>query len=187
MKTINSRILGIFFGTFLAIAFFGSSQAQIKPWTAISGGAQRFQVLDSFGGTAVLDRETGLIWTKLPLTNTTAPGLQNMLDWQFAYETCLGQAVGPGIFSFGWRLPKVEELMSLKVGSVAGPDDTDLPLGHPFLNVLNSSVQTYWSSTTVPNNAAQAYAVHMNFNFDGPTAFEKSSTRGVWCVRGGSN
>ena len=181
MKTSATKLFGIFLGLILTALSFDSIQAQIKPWIVIPNAAQRFQVLSSFNDLAVLDRETGLIWQKTPVSSL---GQLNLVDWAFAVNTCYLQAVSNRL---GWRLPTVEELQSLHDLGIFGPDDTRLPLGHPFVSVLNGSVHFYWSSTTQADDPTKAYGVSMNANFNGPTTFSKTDNRGVWCVRGGSN
>jgi uncharacterized protein DUF1566 len=180
MKTLKVLIFTI--GLMVTSSFYNLSQAQIKSWGFIPDAGQRFQVLSGNFGGAVLDRETGLIWTKQPLSNT---GQSNLVDWAFAVNSCYQQSIDGRL---GWRLPKLEELLSLKdLTNAGGPDNTNLPLGHPFLNVLNGNTQFYWSSTTVANDPNSAYGVSMSFSANTPLAFSKSDNRGVWCVRGGAN
>src|SRR5262247_3707722 len=68
-------------------------------WDQTLPSATRFIVLSNFGGQAVLDRETGLVWEKSP---NTAPML-----WEPALEYCINHRVGD---RQGWRLPTMAEL-----------------------------------------------------------------------------
>jgi uncharacterized protein DUF1566 len=181
MKTL--KVLFFTIGLIVTSSFYNLSQAQIKSWGFIPDAGQRFQVLSGNFGGAVLDRETGLLWTKLPLSNTAQT---NLTSWAFAVNACYQQSINGRP---GWRLPKLEELINLKdYSNLGGPDNTNLPLGHPFLNVLSDNTQFYWSSTTVANDPNSAYGVSMSFNINTPFTFSKSDTnKGIWCVRGGTD
>jgi len=180
MNSKKIRFLATFMGIVFSIILTGAAQAQMRPWGFIPNASQRFQVISGFAG-SVLDRETGLIWTKLPLSNTGA-GQTFLVDWAFAANSCHQQSVNG---RFGWRLPTVEELLALKELGVFGPDNTNIPLGHPFVNVLNDTTHFYWSATTAADNPSSAYGVSMSANQNTPTIFPKSDNRGIWCVRGG--
>src|SRR5689334_9150206 len=67
-----------------------------------SANCPRFIVLSNFFEGAVLDRETGLVWQRVPSPITS--------DWAFAQVTCITGGFG---FRNGWRLPSVAELRSL--------------------------------------------------------------------------
>jgi len=96
-------------------------------------------VLDAFGGAAVLDKETGLVWERSPST-----GWQN---WNSAQAYCNVSAVGG---RKGWRLPTLQELASLVDPTQFNPA---LPLNHPFQDV---TPLFYWSATTYDLNASIA-------------------------------
>jgi hypothetical protein len=122
----------------------------------------RFIVLSNFGGEAVLDRETGLVWEQSPWTLTA--------NWFNASIQCsiLHSAGG----RYGWRLPTIQELTSLK----------PLPAGHPFSNVQSNA---YWSATSAAVDTSTAWAGGPNVGTlrdskAGPTLYH------YWCVRGGS-
>src|SRR5262245_16126723 len=77
--------------------------------------ANRFVVLNSFNGEAVLDNETGLVWEQSP-GDTDRDGdvdQDDALDWYSALSHCYKKAVGGRINRKGWRLPTIEELASL--------------------------------------------------------------------------
>ena len=127
----------------------------------------RFQCVLS--GEAVLDRETGLVWQKVPSATaraTLGAGLAACF---------LDQTGGVG----GWRLPTGDELSSIGDPTVSTP--VKLPEGHPFTLLLNV---TYWSSSY----ADGAYVFGFNA-FYGMTITQMHATVGLtgtvaWCVRG---
>ncbi len=85
--------------------------------------SSRFKcVLDN---TAVLDKETGLVWEKQPQINSPAA-----LSFTEAIQYCANLNLGG---RKGWHLPTLEQLASLVDISVAGVPK--LPSGHPFGNV----------------------------------------------------
>lgn len=130
----------------------------------------RFIVLSNFGGKAVLDRETGLVWEQ-------SPSLERG-SWRGAHQLCIGKIVGN---RGGWRLPTIQELASLI--DPTQPLGLGLPAGHPFSNVQSN---IYWSATTAVNAAHIAWAVNFGSS-DSVTQTPKDSLAfvNVWCVRGG--
>ncbi len=128
----------------------------------------RFIVLSDWGGTAVLDKETGLVWERSPSTST--------LKWLDASQYCINLTVGN---RKGWRLPTIQELSSLLDMSV--PSGPKLPSGHPF--IINVQTRYYWSSTTWAGNTTLAWCVDMaTGSIVGPG---KTVNYNFWCVRGG--
>ena len=127
--------------------------------------AKRFKlVLDD---AAVLDKETGLIWERSP-SNTVEK------KWHEATIYCYQKVIGN---RKGWRLPTVEELLSLVDVTQSAPA---LPVGHPFNNV---GTYGYWTATTVVNASSQAWVVNIgsgNLDTD-----NKQVEMFVWSVRGG--
>jgi hypothetical protein len=71
-----------------------------------------------FGGQAVHDNETGIVWELAPSGGPTT--------WAVARVLCLNKTVGG---KKGWRLASVHEMASLLDGSQSVPT---LPAGHPF-------------------------------------------------------
>ena len=125
----------------------------------------RFQcVLESNRG--VLDRETGLVWYRD--ADFASDG-----SWYTIMNNCRTFAGLTG--TRGWRLPSVEEFLTL-IDTNTGT----IPAGHPFLDVQPGS---YWTATTSPDNATQAYAVDPNTSAVG-TNSDKSNVLHMWCVRG---
>ena len=144
-------------------------------WDQQLPASTRFIVLSNWGGAAVLDRETGLVWEKSPSTSTNK-------GWHSAQSYCNGLAVGN---RKGWRLPTIQELASLVDPSVPYPGPT-LPAGHPFSNVQSSH---YWSATTYAYNASQAWDVFFgngNAGFNdkslNPTASGVCAADRVWIL-----
>ncbi|MEW6054837.1 MAG: DUF1566 domain-containing protein [Nitrospirota bacterium] len=120
----------------------------------------------------VLDRATGLMWTR----DANLGGLKN---WQDAVNYC--NFFGPDFgrrytFALDWRLPSIEEFTSLSepYPSVRHPA---LPAGHPFENVQSGN---YWSSTTFTSSAAFVGMLD-GLVYD----LNMTSDMYVWCVRGG--
>src|SRR5262245_24548289 len=138
-------------------------------WDQTLPSATRFIVLSNFGGQAVLDRETGLVWEKIP---NTAPML-----WEPALEYCINHRVGD---RQGWRLPTMAELRSLVDPTATLPA---LPAGHPFTVLLGIS-DFYWSATL----SRSGFVRGQNFRFAGNVIGANPATaQGLgWCVRGGS-
>lgn len=110
--------------------------------------SQRFIILTNFHSDAVLDRETGLVWTR---QNARLQGEAN-LSWTNADRACHNLKVGS---RGGWRLPTRSEL-----GTLVDPSRIDstlsypaLPDGHPFYLFESShrpgtflSFYIYWTS-----------------------------------------
>jgi len=156
----------------LAQADTGAGPYYATPaWDRTLTSAGRFMVLTNMASQAVLDRETGLVWERAPLTTTHT--------WGNARPVCVNRTTGN---RKGWRLPSMPELASLIDPSVASPGPT-LPPGHPFTNV--QSVY-YWSATSRSDDPTRAWEV----DFSGGSADDaqlKTLLSHVWCVRGGMN
>jgi uncharacterized protein DUF1566 len=131
----------------------------------IDDATVRFQVLDQFGGAAVLDKETGRVWER-------SPGMFIPQNWFDTVGLCSSRVIGP---RWGWRLPTIEELASLLDTARSDPA---LPPGHPF--TVPSG--TYWSATST-SNGTNAWRV--DFGNGDVASVGKSGTNAVWCVRGG--
>lgn len=117
---------------------------------------------------AVLDRETGLVWQRTPAGATAT-------HWGSALSDCLNLSLGG---RRGWRLPKVEELLSL-----IDPAQTDpaLPPAHPFLQVGGSA---FWTASTSHNDTPNAIEV-LTGTGQWFAEDKDSPLNRVWCVRGG--
>jgi hypothetical protein len=162
LYTFLIAMLALFVSAAVAVADPGAT------WEKKIAGAGRFKVLSQFGNAAVLDKETGRVWEKSPITGTGT--------WFNALDHCYKRVVGR---SKGWRLPTIEELASL-VEPGNPPGGPDLPLGHPFDNVQSS---LYWSATTDAGNTSNAWFV--DFGDGDVDTLDKFNLLFVWCVRGG--
>ncbi|HKY61901.1 MAG TPA: DUF1566 domain-containing protein [bacterium] len=169
-----------------AFLFFaaGSLHAGNKPWAYIADATKRFVVLPEFYNLAVLDRSTGLIWTKEPHGAIT--------HWTNAVSVCYINSVGAepngrhGIA--GWRLPRPSELLSLlelRVSCSPGGCGAsyELPAGHPFTLESNT---LFWSSEPTLTDTASGEPGAWIVDVLGGGAIEhpREEDAGVWCVRG---
>ncbi len=134
-------------------------------WDQQLPASTRFIVLSNFASAAVLDRETGLVWEKVPSTFG--------VDWFDASIRCAQLDLGG---RKGWRLPTIQDLASL-IDSTVG----SLPAGHPF--TVQSSF--YWSATTFAGNTAVAWDVIFSGGFVGTSSKSGGSNGLAWCVRSG--
>jgi hypothetical protein len=160
----------------VVFAFFaGSAEAQTTAngpyyatpsWDQQLPASTRFIVLSNWSSAAVLDRETGLVWEQSPSTTGA--------NWYNQSFHCMNLNTGGRT---GWRLPTIQELLSLVDRSQSNPA---LPSGHPFGNVQSSN---YWSATTLAFGATGAWLVA--FNDGNVGTFDKSFGFLAWCVRGG--
>jgi hypothetical protein len=139
--------------------------AAAPPWNKIIT-TNRFE--DALDGSATLDKETGLVWTK-------QAGLA-MILWTDAMDYCQD-------YDFcgrkGWRLPTVEELSSLVDPDRSG--SSKLPAVNPFYNTN----AIFWTSSTCASDSSKAWAINMS---DGSVTCWAKDTLGleIWPVRGGS-
>ena len=118
---------------------------------------------------AVLDKETGLVWERSP-----SPNKQGNWDGAILYSYTKATAGRKG-----WRLPAIEELLSLVDPTQNNPT---LPVGHPFINVKTDDF--YWSSTLGMTNLP-TFAWGYNFGNADTSNCSKAAAFYVWLVRGG--
>jgi len=144
-------------------------QGLSRSWDKKIPNTSRFTVLTDFGGAAVRDNETGLVWEQSPETKT--------VNWSGARFQCTSRKIGGRM---GWRLPSVHELASLVDPSVS-PGPT-LPAGHPFTNVQAAH---YWSATSLAGKPSRAWNV--GFIMGMVHDIKTTDNHNVWCVRGGNN
>jgi hypothetical protein len=134
-------------------------------WDKNLPSASRFTVLKNFGGAAVWDNNTGLVWEQAPNADFHI--------WADATFYCVAKTVGG---TMGWRLPSMVELNSLR----------DLSLPSPFVPAVFTGVGTsYWSATTVAGSPTEAWLMGF-LNGDVFTGHKAFAVR-VWCVRGPMN
>lgn len=122
-------------------------------------------------GATVVDRLTGLIWSR------DANPLGYPLTWPEALHA-VRELNDSGYGGFAdWRLPNRRELRSLMSMATKKPA---LPAGHPFVNVF---LGWYWSSTSAAIDPAYAWYVHL----EGARMFygRKDQYYLLWPVRGG--
>src|SRR3972149_2191255 len=136
----------------------------LPSWSQKLPASERFVlVLD---GTAVLDKETGLVWERSPWNYQG--------DWWGAQWQCRASCKGDRC---GWRLPTHDELLSLS--SHCDDYPWRLPCAHPFIN-LN---YCYWSTTNWPFDSNKAYYFCPGTGHD--SALKTTDVLANWCVRGG--
>jgi len=124
----------------------------------------RFIVLVNWNNEAVLDRKTGLVWER--------SANKRFANWAGAQQHCENLALG---HHNSWRLPTIQELVSLVDPAVASPGPT-LPPGHPF----TVKPSFYWSATTDFRDDAKAWGV--GFDIGGVGSGGKTTIDYVWCV-----
>ncbi len=81
-------------------------------WDKNLPSSSRFTVLNGFGGAAVRDNNTGLVWEQTPSSASQTR------TWEQASLYCLSLTVGG---TAGWRLPSVVELKSIQDPSLPAP------------------------------------------------------------------
>ncbi len=124
----------------------GDTQGLTQNWDKVLPADSRFVVLADFGGAAVRDNETGLVWEQAPIFND--------MGWNTALLFCASRRLGG---REGWRLPSFSELTSLLDPSVAPPGPI-LPPGHPF----SVTPSAFWSATS--GSPGGAWAVNISGN-----------------------
>jgi hypothetical protein len=147
-------------------------------WDQTLPSSTRFIVLSNFNSEAVLDRETGLVWERSPVS---ALGT----GWFNAVSACESLIVANRL---GWRLPSVQELASLVDPTQSNPA---LPPGNPFEGIVGLFGSVYWTAATVEADATAGKAVDFSAGSiiqigKVPLPLPRSGAR-FWCVRGGSS
>jgi hypothetical protein len=85
----------------------------------------------------------------------------------------------------GWRLPTVEEFISLLVEDSGGATlPPTLPPGHPFTGFPDGT-QPWWTATTDASNPTLGWVLYLHTGPIGTGGFNKSTGAHRWCVRGG--
>jgi len=139
-------------------------------WDQNLPSSARFTVLSAFGGAAVLDNNTGLVWEQAPDANART--------WSNATSYCVNKTVGGAV---GWRLPSVIELKSVQDPSLPEP----LVPTSIFSGVQSSA---YWSATTAGGDATSAWTVFFTTSPSNVIIGVKSTVSlPSWCVRGHMN
>ncbi len=136
---------------------------------------------DAHSNNCVLDHNTGLMWSRY-LSSSVGPASDGKLPWAT-------NASGEGIFPYAdaanaaslagytdWRVPNGKELESLL--------DAEAPTGSPDAVAFPSFTVGSWSSTTQPNNTANAQSQYLAGGRITETA-KDSATMRLLLVRGG--
>jgi hypothetical protein len=191
---VLSAIIGIA-GAFVTGVSNGQTTASgpyyaVPSWDQQLPASTRFVILSNWNNAAVLDRETGLVWQRTP--GGEFAGLSTQ-PYEAATQLCAQAKTGGRL---GWRLPSLEEALSLAdpgVLSTTGSLTLGLPAGHPFTNVpMNESFWTLTSRALFPSDV---WAVNFTLfptqpgrpptSCCGVTAgMPKSEPHKMWCVRG---
>ena len=148
--------------------------ASAPTWSQILPDAERFKLV--LNDTAVLDKETGLVWAKTPsnLTRTWGAGCHECYQFRTSWDAA----------RMGWRPPAIWELATLVDGTRVYDDENPaLPEGHPF--TLSPNYHSFWSSTVDPVDADRAMVLEINTGATLPLLKSSEGTMGMWCVRGG--
>jgi hypothetical protein len=143
----------------------------LRDWGRKFPTAERFQVLSQFAGEAVLDKETQLVWARTPGNALSS--------WYSANNTdCTRTPIGG---RHGWRLPSLNELMTLIDPAASAP--MKLPSGHPFIGVTPNG--QYWTSSNTPFNANPHWMTALRISDGNSGNYDKSQLAAMaWCVRG---
>ena len=177
--TRKAKAIAAAFGVILAAApattFAQLSTTANGPYYATPSWDQklttnRFVILANWNNEAVLDRETGVVWQRSPVTDEHA--------LFFGTQLCHLASTGG---RRGWRLPRAEELASLlEPDPITGM--ATLPAGHPFIGIHTNSGDFYWSATRSAQSANTVWVVSFYNGAGGPFL---SYDRYFWCARGG--
>lgn len=153
----------------------GNSTTSMQSWDESLPTSSRFTPLAAFGGAAVRDNNTGLVWEQ-------APGIETR-NWATALHYCLNKNIGG---TRGWRVPSVVELASLT--------DPSLPAPHVPVTIFTGvqlGFSDYWTATSAASETITfpigSGAWGVEFGNGDVDVFSKTSTLFVWCVRGGMN
>jgi hypothetical protein len=134
-------------------------------------------------GEEVLDRLTGLIWTRRvasPGPQTCQPLETKSWGQALVYIQCLNRERFLG--RQDWRLPNVVELQSLTNHQAHDPA---FPTGHPFTDIdLDPAKRYLWTSTTLLSNPSSAHGYDLLTG--GVYSLDKFNGRYyAWPLRGG--
>lgn len=175
MNCLNRASTAIVLGIASALLGATADAIDLRDWGRKFETSQRFVVLPQFQNQAVLDKETQLTWERSPD--------QTLRSWDSARNYCILNGRGG---RHGWRLPSINELMSLYDA------DAGLPQGHPFQSVTpqsgpNLAHASFWSHTQSAANAHANWFAHFDVNTYTSLGSNLEGTVLVraWCVRGG--
>jgi hypothetical protein len=147
-----------------------SNTSSTTSWDKNLPSASRFTVLSDFGGAAVRDNNTGLVWEQAP--NATAN------NWFQSAVSCVNRNVGG---SRGWRLPSMAELASLMDPSLVAPFV-------PASVFTGVQLDFYWTATTVAIDTVSGGKWGVRFANTGDVGgLNRDGSFYAWCVRGPMN
>ena len=139
----------------------------VPSWDQALPAAERFKLV--LGRDGVLDKETGLVWE-----STFGSGFS--ISWRGVFDSCRKSERGDRM---GWRLPTVEELLTLYDPTVRG-----LPIGHPF--GTGGAPLKFWTASVDPQSPGNFALVDMTTPVVSVTYTNQAqSSVGILCVRGG--
>jgi hypothetical protein len=147
----------------------------LRDWSDVLPPDQRFQLV--LGDEGVLDKETGLVWSRKLIPPAGSPGL----GWYTATSHCFNDVIGG---RKGWRVPTMEELATLVDPAGGTPA---LPPGHPF-NLPPAPVLKVWSVTIVGKTSVKfptEKALLLDVTHGTVSNAFINQQNPVWCVRGG--
>ncbi|MDQ7787936.1 MAG: DUF1566 domain-containing protein [Thermodesulfovibrionales bacterium] len=128
----------------------------------------------------VLDKETGLVWQRNLWITEPAMALSPRIESceVQGYRKAQGLPGRPG-----WRLPTLQELLSLVDPS---RHDPALPDGHPFVNLRwgDYPYVEYWTSSPSAYGAGIS-VVEFKYGYRGYASEDEAHYS--WCVRGGND
>ncbi|HEY3197897.1 MAG TPA: DUF1566 domain-containing protein [Nitrospirales bacterium] len=158
-----------------------SQQVLIPPgWNREVPANQRWQLI--FSDQAVLDKETGLVWHRGPYTH-------KQFKWDEAVTACQGSKVGGRM---GWRLPTIEELVTLLPLPSTSPfnvplrrDSVGLVTGPRVWSLSTPYVQ---GTDTYEDRYPTAWAVEFpgGPSDTNPLSLQRQQQYSAWCVRSGA-
>ena len=125
---------------------------------------------------------SSLIWADLSRVGNVVTDSSTGLEWQddargstMTWESAITHCEGLSLDGEGWRLPTVNELVSLV------DDSRYSPAINPVFQ--NTASNNYWSSTSGANYTNDALIVY--FSYGGQYRSRKGSNYYVRCVRAG--
>ena len=156
----------------------GDTSGGNNTWCIASNAPLTYGPYTDKGDGTVLDQATLLVWQKCtsgftnPLTCTG--GASATKTWQVALQYC--DALSLGNSASKWRLPSQPELLSILNTSNSNPATTTA-------SFPNTALGSYWSSTTVADNALSAWVVSFTAG-NALTGTGKGTAQNVRCVTG---
>lgn len=137
----------------------------LEPYAPLAAESpQASAYFDNLMGGHVTDQVTGLVWQK--------SDDDSKKNWNEAWDYCQNLEMPPGLWT-DWRLPSIDELMSI----------VDYGAHFPAINSVFWGTEPlhYWSADTVPDNMPGAWTV--NFQTGIVDIQSKSANWYVRCVR----